>query len=132
MRQISRLRTELESWQNLEGEIADVGEMAELSEGDADLESELDSALQRLTETLARRRFELAMSGEHDPANALLSISPGAGGTESQDWADMLLRMYLRWGERRGYQVDELDLLPAEEAGIKSVTVRLAGRLAYG
>ena len=132
MRRISQLRTELDSWQQLEGEIADVCEMAELSEGDAELESELESALLRLTETLARRRFELAMSGEHDPSNALLSISPGAGGTESQDWADMLLRMYLRWGERRGYQVDVLDLLPAEEAGIKSVTVRLVGRLAYG
>ena len=132
MRQIARLRSELASWETLEGEIADICEMAELSEGDPDLDGELESALQRLGETLDRRRFELAMSGEHDPSNALLSISPGAGGTESQDWADMLLRMYLRWGERRGYRVEVLDLLPAEEAGIKSVTVRLAGDLAYG
>ena len=132
MRQLARLRSELESWDRLEEEMADICEMAELSEGDADLDAELESALARLGEAIERRRFELAMSGEHDPANALLSISPGAGGTESQDWADMLLRMYLRWGERRGYEVEVLDLLPAEEAGIKSVTVRLAGRLVYG
>ena len=132
MRQIARLRSELESWDKLEGEMADLCEMAELSEGESEFDAELSAALDRIGEAVARRRFELAMSGKHDPSNALLSISPGAGGTESQDWADMLLRMYLRWGERRGFEVAVLDLLPAEEAGIKSVTVRLAGRLAYG
>ena len=132
MREIARLRSELESWDRLEAELADVGEMAELSEGEPEFDAELASGLTRLEETLVRRRFELAMSGEHDPANALMAINPGAGGTESQDWADMLLRMYLRWGERRGYEVEILELLPAEEAGIKSATLRLAGRLAYG
>ncbi len=132
MREISHLRAELESWDQLEGELADVCEMAELSDGESDFDAELESALTRLSDSIARRRFELAMSGEHDSANALLAINPGAGGTESQDWADMLLRMYLRWGERRGYEVEVLDLLPAGEAGIKSVTLRLAGRLAFG
>ena len=76
--------------------------------------------------------FELAFSGQYDTRNAILSIHAGAGGTESQDWADMLLRMYLRWAERRGYKTEILDISPGEEAGIKSVVVDITGDHAYG
>jgi peptide chain release factor 2 len=72
------------------------------------------------------------LGGEHDRKNAIVSIHPGAGGTESQDWAEMLLRMYLKWAERRGFRTDVIDLQPAEEAGIKSATMTISGDYAYG
>jgi peptide chain release factor 2 len=106
-------------------------EMA-LEEGDESLEPEIQDALRRLQKAL--REFELAavLSGEHDRKTAIVSIHAGAGGTESQDWAQMLLRMYTRWAERHGYKIEVVDLLPGDEAGIKSVTVTVSGDYAYG
>ena len=132
MRELSGLRAELDVWGQRERELQDLADLALLAEEDPQVAREVTDSLAGLAKQIEADQFELAMSGEHDQANALLTIAPGAGGTESQDWAEMLMRMYLRYGERRDYQAEVLDLLPAEEAGIKSVTLRLAGRLAYG
>lgn len=93
---------------------------------------ELGSSLRSLESQIAALELTTVMAGEYDPGNAILSINPGAGGTESQDWAQMLLRMYLRWAEASGYKAEVIDLLPAEEAGIKSATVTVTGKYAYG
>ena len=100
--------------------------------GDVDLERELETGVKDLESSVNQLRTELLLSGEHDSNNAILAIHPGAGGTESQDWAQMLLRMYIRWAERKGYKVETLDLLPGDEAGIKSVTLSVAGPYCYG
>jgi peptide chain release factor 2 len=113
------------------GELRLLWEMA-LEEGDESLEPEIQDGLRRLQKGL--REFELAavLSGEHDQKTAILSIHAGAGGTESQDWAQMLLRMYTRWAERHGYKVEVVDLLPGDEAGVKSATLTVSGEYAYG
>jgi peptide chain release factor 2 len=101
-----------------------------LAEGEAD--DDLGRFLDRLERDLGRLELAVKLSGPDDEKPALVTIHSGAGGTESQDWAEMLLRMYLRWGEREGYQVDLLDRLDGEEAGIKSATLAVAGEYAYG
>ncbi len=101
-------------------------------EGDAEVLQEVEVELRKLTAELDHFELEAMLSGEMDDHNALLSIHPGAGGTESQDWADMLLRMYCRWAETHGYTYEVLDVQPGEEAGIKSATLRIVGRYAYG
>jgi peptide chain release factor 2 len=106
-------------------------EMA-LEEGDESLEGEIQAGLDRVRTGLHEFELAVVLSGEHDRKNAILSIHAGAGGTESQDWAQMLLRMYTRWAERHGYKVEVVDLLPGDEAGIKSVTVEVTGEYAYG
>lgn len=93
---------------------------------------EIQQGLERLRRQVREFELTVVLSGEHDPKPAILSIHAGAGGTESQDWAQMLLRMYSRWAERRGYQVELVDVLPGEEAGIKSATLTVAGEYAYG
>jgi peptide chain release factor 2 len=106
-------------------------EMA-VEESDESLEPEIQDGLRRLQKGL--REFELAavLSSEHDRKTAIVSIHAGAGGTESQDWTQMLLRMYTRWAERHGYKIEVVDLLPGDEAGIKSATVTVSGEYAYG
>ncbi len=93
---------------------------------------EMAASLGGLESRIAALELSTVLAGEYDRGNAILSINPGAGGTESQDWAQMLLRMYLRWAEVKGYRVEVIDLLPAEEAGIKSATVTVSGAYAYG
>jgi len=118
---LKRLRADagdLEAWRDL------------VSEGEGD--PELDRFLARLDDELHKLELQLKLSGEDDDKNAILVIHPGAGGTESQDWAEMLLRMYLRWGEQNGYETDLLDRQDGEEAGIKSATVALRGQYAFG
>ncbi|HRI37341.1 MAG TPA: peptide chain release factor 2 [Nitrospira sp.] len=135
---VSRKKTtierELQQWRELETKMDDVGALLELAResGDAGLEMELTAELSRLEPRLATLRVELLLSGELDPNNAILAIHPGAGGTESQDWAQMLLRMYVRWAEQKKFKVDTLDLLAGDEAGIKSVTISITGPYAYG
>ena len=99
---------------------------------DQELTDELSNGIQTLERTLSTWRLERLLSGEHDQNPAIVGINPGAGGTESQDWAHMLLRMYVRWAERRGYTVETIDLQPGDEAGIKSVTLGITGPYAYG
>lgn len=106
--------------------------LIELAREDAAVETDLAIALERIEPRLARIELETKMTGEHDAANAFVEIHPGAGGTDSADWASMLLRMYLKWCERRGFDVEVLDSLEAEEAGIKSVTLLVRGEYAYG
>lgn len=121
-------------WADIERRHGDVRAMLELAEesGDAAMERELASELGQFEASINQLRIELLLSGERDSSNALLAIHPGAGGTESQDWAEMLLRMFVRWAERKGYQVDTLDLQAGEGAGIKSATVAINGPYAYG
>ncbi|MCB0340074.1 MAG: peptide chain release factor 2, partial [Bdellovibrionales bacterium] len=101
-------------------------------ESDPELERELSSALKKAKEELYQLEFASKMSGEHDHLNAILEINGGAGGTEAQDWAEMLMRMYLRWVERKGFEVEEIDYQPGEVAGIKGATLLIRGDYAYG
>ena len=101
-------------------------------ENDAELRAELEEELMQLTERLNQFELQLLLSEEYDKNNAILELHPGAGGTESQDWGSMLLRMYTRWAEKKGFKVETLDYLPGDEAGIKSVTLAIKGHNAYG
>ena len=103
-----------------------------LEEGDTSLEETLFADLEAISEELKDREFQLTLSGEYDTRNAILAIHAGAGGTESQDWAQMLMRMYLRWTERRRYKSEILDMSPGDEAGVKSAVISVEGRHAYG
>lgn len=134
MRQLADLNRTVEKWRALEKRIADLEELASLAvdENDSALASEVQAETEQSAARLEEMEFELAFSGKYDSRNAILSIHAGAGGTESQDWADMLLRMYLRWAERHDFKAEILDISPGEEAGIKSVVVSVAGNFAYG
>lgn len=101
-------------------------------EEDADLQAELEEELNELSRRLNDFELELLLSEPYDKNNAILELHPGAGGTESQDWGSMLLRMYTRWAEKKGFKVETLDYLPGDEAGIKSVTLMIKGHNAYG
>jgi peptide chain release factor 2 len=134
MRQLSERRKTVEKWRGIERRLSDVSELLILAEEDRDnnLASEIQTEVGLSSQQLDALEFELNFSGPYDSRNAILSIHAGAGGTESQDWADMLLRMYLRWAERRGYSAEVLDTSPGEEAGIKSVVVSVSGDHAFG
>jgi peptide chain release factor 2 len=129
---------ELKGWvgpyDDLTGRIASAREMAELleSEPDAELATELESEVERLSDAVEAFELRTMLRGPDDARDALLTIHPGAGGTESQDWAEMLMRMYVRWAERQGFGVRVLDLLEGEEAGIKSASIEISGEYAYG
>lgn len=129
-----RLERELQQWRDIEAKLSDVTALLELAQesGDAGLERELASELDQFEPRLAALRVEHLLSGDLDQNNAIVAIHPGAGGTESQDWAQMLLRMYVRWAEGKGFKVDTLDLQAGDEAGVKSATVSVAGPYAYG
>ncbi len=133
-RKKATIERELQQWQDIESKMSDLGALLELAResGDVELETELGSELNQLEPRLSMLRVELLLSNELDPNNAILAIHPGAGGTESQDWAQMLLRMYVRWAEHKKFKVETLDLLPGDEAGIKSVTLSITGPYAYG
>ena len=132
MRQLAERTKVVQIWRGLEKEIAEIAELISLIEEDSSLEAEIQSELERVTSRLDELELETAFSGEYDDRNAILTIHAGAGGTESQDWAAILLRMYLRWAERRGYQADILDTSPGEEAGIKSAIIGVKGDYACG
>ena len=104
----------------------------EFAEEDEESLSELRALVERLEHEVDQAETEMLLSGESDALNAICTIHPGAGGTESQDWAEMLLKMYLKWAERRGFKTEVLDYQPGEEAGLKSVTFRVEGEYAYG
>ena len=128
------LEKELQRWKSLEDRTEETSLLIELSResGEDDLYREIDLNLARLESELTQIEIQRLLSGKKDLNNAILMIHPGAGGTESQDWAEMLLRMYTRWAERNGSQVELIDLLPGEEAGIKSATLSISGEYAYG
>ncbi len=130
MKKLSSLRDEVESWQSLRQRTHDALELARME--DESLRSELEREATIVESEITRREFHAMLAGEYDKGDALLAIHAGAGGTDSQDWAAMLERMYLRWAETRGFQTDILDTSEGEEAGIKSVTIAVNGRYAYG
>lgn len=129
-----KLERELQQWRDIEAKLGDVTALLELAQesGDAGLERELASELDQFEPLLAALRVEHLLSGELDQNNAILAIHPGAGGTESQDWAQMLLRMYVRWAEGKGFKVETLDFQAGDEAGVKSATISVTGPYAYG
>ena len=130
MRRLTGLREEVERWRGIEQRARDALELAAL--GDESLAEELDQETRRLGDEVGRLEYRLLLSGPYDAGDAIVAIHAGAGGTDAQDWAEMLLRMYLRWAEGRGYQAEVIDRLYGEEAGIKRATVSIAGPDAYG
>jgi len=122
----------VQRWRELEKKITDIAELITLLEDDASLQAEIQSELDEVASHLDELEFQLAFSSEYDARNALLAIHAGAGGTESQDWAEMLMRMYLRWAERRGYETEILDTSPGDEAGVKSTVIAVNGDYAAG
>ncbi len=134
MRRLAELRADITPWLELKrraDELADLAALA-LAERDEALLADLVAEAAEVRARLEHLEFQLQLSGPYDRNNAILAIHARAGGTEAQDWAQMLMRMYLRWGERRGYKTEILDLSPGEEAGIKSVTIEFVGPYAYG
>ncbi|MGQ9673493.1 MAG: peptide chain release factor 2 [Candidatus Aminicenantales bacterium] len=131
-RKKKKLDRDLEFFSLLKEKKEEVEILCELADEGEEVTEDLDRALESLFQKLDEAEFQALFIGEDDSRNALLTIHPGAGGTESQDWAQMLLRMYLRYAERRGFKTEILDYLPGEEAGLKSVTVRVEGDYAYG
>lgn len=134
MRQISRLRGVVSTWRDQEKKVAELATLVDmaLAEEDISLDEEIASEVQVIESSLEDLEFLLHLSGRYDQRGAVLAIHAGAGGTESQDWAQMLLRMYLRWSEKHGYTADVIDVSPGEEAGVKSVLVEIDGDYAYG
>lgn len=130
MQEISRLNGEIAHWQALEGRIEDALELAQLN--DESLSDELGSEVAALRETVERMALQTLLNGPYDVDNAILGIHAGAGGTDSQDWAQILERMYLRWAEQNQYKVEIIERSEGEEAGIKSVTMSIKGDYAYG
>lgn len=130
MKIISSLRSNVESWNALKQQIHDLTDLAKLD--DDSLREDLEGEIHKVETDIEKRSFAAMLSGPFDHDDAILAIHAGAGGTDSQDWADMLLRMYLRWAEDHGFSAEILDSTPGEEAGIKSVTIAVGGRYAFG
>lgn len=134
MQKLARLEANVKEWVDLEARAADLAEMQALVDENPDPEmlTELDSEVRDLARVLERMRLNVMMSGPHDDADAILTIHAGAGGTESQDWAQMLMRMYLRWAERHGFQTDVIEETEGDEAGLKGATIEIKGTNVYG
>ena len=130
MKTLSNLRDEVESWAKIKQQVIDLTELAKLN--DESLRADIDLEINKLETELEKRSFAAMLSGPFDHDDAILAIHAGAGGTDSQDWADMLQRMYLRWIESRGFSAEILDMTPGEEAGIKSVTIAVSAQYAFG
>jgi peptide chain release factor 2 len=130
MRQLAEQKRVVDRWRGMEQKADELAELISL--GDDSLAAEIEAEVAKLALRLDGMELEAAFSSEYDARNAILSIHAGAGGTESQDWAQMLMRMYLRWAERRRYKAEVLDVSPGEEAGIKSVVIGINGDYANG
>jgi len=130
MKQYNAIKAEVESWHNFSRRLHDALELAQLD--DESLRGELDLEVTSIEADLEKWSFAAMLSGKYDRDSAILAIHAGAGGTDSQDWAAMLERMYLRWAEERGYSVEILDSTDGEEAGVKSVTIAVEGEYAFG
>jgi peptide chain release factor 2 len=134
MRQLNSAKATVSTWRDLEKKVIDINEMVTLiiKEQDDSLKEEIQHEVENLSAIFDELEIRLILNNEYDSRGAILAIHAGAGGTESQDWADMLLRMYLRWAERRRYQAEILDISPGEEAGIKNATIEVKGDYGYG
>jgi peptide chain release factor 2 len=134
MQQLASLRDRVQTWRGLERRAKDITELLELAveEGDESVAASAEADIGAIEKELEGLEFQLRLSGEYDSRPAILAVHAGAGGTDSQDWAEMLLRMYLRWAERHRFPTDVLDLTEGEEAGIKSATIEIHGAYAFG
>lgn len=134
MQQLAALNEEVETWRGLASRVKDGQDLLKLVMADEEqaMVREIAAEVEKITAELEKLEFRLLFSGPHDQGHAILAIHAGAGGTEAQDWAEMVLRMYLRWAEARGYKTTILNSLTGEEAGLKSATVEVAGPCAYG
>jgi peptide chain release factor 2 len=134
MQELADLESEVGMWRGLSARITGLAELYELAEMEEDegVLAEVAAEAVQAERQLAAARLNLLMSGPHDSRDAIMSIYAGAGGTESQDWAEMLLRMYLRWAERRGFQSEIIDQMEGDEAGLKSVTIEIKGKNVFG
>ena len=134
MRRLDSARAIVNTWRTLEKKVVDLSEMVTITikEQDYSLKEEIQSEVEKLTDQLDELEVQLILDDNYDYRDAILAIHAGAGGTESQDWAEMILRMYLRWAERHKYQAEILDISPGEEAGIKSATIEIKGDYAHG
>ena len=134
MRKLASLNKEVDEWMGIESAARSLSELIDiaLDDGDFSLYADFSGEVSDLTEKLDQLEFNLMLSGEFDRRNSILAIHSGAGGVESRDWAQMLMRMYLRWSEHRGYKTDILDISQGDEAGIKSATLQISGDYSYG
>jgi peptide chain release factor 2 len=128
----TRLQRRLDGFTRLQADAEDLEGLAELTDEDPDLASELEDAIASVEKRLAELEEQRLFAGDYDAGDALVTVNAGAGGTDAQDWAEMVLRMEMRWAERRGFKVELLEVSPGEEAGIKSATFRASGENAYG
>ena len=129
---LSAQKKVVQEWRELEKKVADITELIPLAEEDAVLNEEIQSEIGKVASCLDKMELEMAFSSEYDARSAILAVHAGAGGTESQDWVQMLVRMYLRWAERRGYNAEILDVSLGDEAGIKSAIIEVSGDYACG
>ena len=132
MQELNALQDQIRVWDGLQQRTEDALDLAGIADDDEEMLTELKQEANALEKELERREFTLALNGKYDSGGAIISIHAGAGGTEAQDWADMLLRMYLRWAEKKDFATEITDMTQGEEAGIKSVTVTVEGSYAYG
>jgi peptide chain release factor 2 len=132
MRQLAEKSRVVQQWRGLEKKLAETAELMAISGEDEALQKDIEKELDGIASQLDELESQLSFRGEYDARNAILAIHAGAGGTESQDWAEMLMRMYLRWAERRGYQAQVLDTSLGDEAGIKSTVIAVNGDYAFG
>ena len=134
MKELAALKSEVEQWRSLESRVEAAEDLTALAieENDVSLLDTLTEELAEITTSVADLEFTLALSGPHDRRNAILAIHAGAGGVDSQDWAQMLMRMYLRWAETKGYRPDVVQMSPGDTAGIKSAVIQMEGDYAYG
>ena len=130
MKRLARLNERIDGWNRLAKSLSDTLELAEM--GDDDFRLELEAETRNIEKEVDRREFNAMLAGEYDRGDAIFAIHAGAGGTDSQDWTAMLQRMYLRWMEQHDYEANIIDMTPGEEAGIKSLTIAVNGRYAYG
>ena len=130
MKKIASLERDVSTWESINDKAVGLKELIEIDDGS--FSDEISRQLVQLQKELDQKEIDLLLSGEYDEGNALLTIHAGAGGTDSQDWAEMLERMYLRWADSQGFKTEILDLSPGEECGIKSVTISVEGQFAYG
>jgi len=134
MQQLNALREEVTTWEGIATQLNDLLGLAQLleEEPDAEMQAEIAQSLAPIEKEVERLQFALMLNGEHDEQNAIISIHAGSGGVDAQDWAEMLLRMYLRWAEHHKFRTDVYDYSEGEEAGLKSTTVEITGHYAYG
>jgi peptide chain release factor 2 len=134
MQQLNALREEVSTWEGIAAQLNDLLGLAQLleEEPDEEMQAEVAQSVAAIEQEVEKLQFSLMLSGEHDERNAIMSIHAGSGGVDAQDWAEMLLRMYLRWAERHKFRTEIYDYSEGEEAGVKSVTIEITGRYAYG